>query len=365
MTSRLSYDDPSLQLAPREELAAVAVVRVWSTRFGRFSAGRAIDYLTFYVMSFFALMSIARRGDTILALTDPPLISVAAGLTCRLKACQLINWHQDIFPEVAGALGMRWANRLPGKILAKVRNWSVRQAVINVALHHVMAKRLADIGAPPDSVRVCENWADSDIRPISRENNALRREWGLEGKFVVAYSGNLGRAHMPDLVAKLVALTKDIDDLVWLFIGGGAGIPLVREAAGDAKNVQFRAYQPRERLSESLSAGDAHLVSLDPSCEGLIVPSKLYGVLAVDRPVVFLGSSFGAVAMDVTENPRSLVLNPTAPEEWREAIVHLKRQSREAFGGEGSLRAPSGPSQMASIISAATRRAKLGRAFAV
>src|SRR3954464_7677787 len=138
VTSRQRYDDARATLPARETVCGVSVRRVWSTRFGRgFLPGRAIDYATFYVSAFFALLRVARCDSTIVALTDPPLISVVAALAAMLRGAKLVNWTQDLFPEVAEALGMRAL-----RILRRARDWSLRRAHANVALGETMAARL-------------------------------------------------------------------------------------------------------------------------------------------------------------------------------------------------------------------------------
>src|SRR5437868_5027237 len=104
VTSRQRYDDADAKLPPRETVRGVEVRRIWSTRFGRgFLPGRAVDYATFYISAFLALLRRATRDSTIVALTDPPLISVVAALAAMLRGAKLINWTQDLFPEVAEA----------------------------------------------------------------------------------------------------------------------------------------------------------------------------------------------------------------------------------------------------------------------
>jgi glycosyltransferase involved in cell wall biosynthesis len=147
---------------------------------------------------------------------------------------------------------------------------------------------------------VVPNWADQDaIRPVAAADNPLRREWGLEGRFVVCYSGNMGRAHEFDTIldaAQRLALTAA--HIRFLFIGSGAQRRPVEEAAHQRglANGLFRPYQERERLTLSLGVGDVHLVSLRPEREGYIFPSKLYGVLAAGRPTVFIGDPQGEIA---------------------------------------------------------------------
>jgi colanic acid biosynthesis glycosyl transferase WcaI len=219
ITSRLRYDGGPL-LAPRETLAGVEVTRVWTTHFGRAGLiGRAIDYASFYVSAFLALVVAVRAGDVVIAKTDPPLISVVAGWACRLRGARLVNWCQDLFPEIAAALGLRWASGPFGGLLRWLRNRSLKMAAFNAVLNTAMAQRLRAQGLAERAICVLPNWADADVRPISRLTNPLRTQWGLSDRFVIGYSGNLGRAHLPDAVADLVRRTKDLPGLVWLFIG--------------------------------------------------------------------------------------------------------------------------------------------------
>jgi glycosyltransferase involved in cell wall biosynthesis len=131
----------------------------------------------------------------------------------------------------------------------------------------------------------------------------MRREWGLEGKFVVGYSGNLGRAHdIATLLDAIERLEKRLEaatvEIVWLFVGGGVNRRRLRQEVDrrQLRSVILRDYQPRERLAESLSAVDVHLVSLRPSLEGLIQPSKIYGIMASGRPAIFIGEAEGETA---------------------------------------------------------------------
>src|SRR5437764_3596109 len=202
ITSRQRYDAASARLAPRERLHGVEIVRVATTRFGRgFLPGRALDYATFYLSAFFALLRRARRGDVVVAMTDPPLLSVVAALACALRGARLVNWTQDLFPEVATALGMRfagWARPL--------RDWSLRRAATNVALGEQMAARIRERGG---RAVVRHNWAGAALHPVAREANALRARWQLGDAFVVEYSGNAGRAHE---VATIAAAMRRLGD---------------------------------------------------------------------------------------------------------------------------------------------------------
>lgn len=297
ITSRQRYDDPRARLPRREVANGVHIVRVWSTRFGRGGLiGRAMDYLTFYASAFVAILR--ERDAIVVAMTDPPLLSVVAALASK----RVVNWVQDLFPEVAEALGIR----VP--LVRRLRDWSLRRARANVVLGDLMAARV------PKAV-VIHNWADGALAP--RDKPA--------GAFTVGYSGNLGRAHDFDTI---LGAMKRLERVHFVFTGGGAQLEDVKRAA--PANAEFRPYVPRESLSESLSSVDAHLVSLKPALEGLIVPSKFYGILAVARPVLFIGAHDGELARLIEAYRCGMVIEPGDVEGLVRAIETLARDRDDA-----------------------------------
>jgi glycosyltransferase involved in cell wall biosynthesis len=299
IASRLRYDAPEDPLPAHETVGGVELFRVWTSRFGRGNLiGRAIDYATFYLSAAWRLLRLARAGDIVIAETDPPMLSVIVAPIAYWRGALLVNWLQDLFPEVAASVGLGW-RRLPPFVyggLHMLRNASLRSAAMNVALGEKMSERLSSLGLASDRIAVIPNWADAElIRPVAPKDNPARKEWGLDGAFVVGYSGNLGRAHdyraMLGAIERLNEASSETPIIRWLFIGGGALYDaLARELrAKGLQDVLFAPYQPRERLSESLSTADVHLVCLRPDLEGAVVPSKFYGVAAAGRPTIFIG----------------------------------------------------------------------------
>ncbi|HJQ40646.1 MAG TPA: glycosyltransferase family 4 protein [Thermoanaerobaculia bacterium] len=309
ITSRQRYDDARANLRSGTE-DGVRIERIWSTRFGRAGLiGRAFDYATFYLSAFFAIRREIRRerGATIIAMTDPPLLSVVAALASR----DVVNWTQDLFPEVAQALGIR----VP-RFVQRIRDWSLRKARANVVLGELMARRVP-------KATVIHNWAGAaGFSPP--ENGRLKP---AAPRFVVGYSGNLGRAHDAETIAAAIRLLPDVK---FVFTGGGAKLSLIRDL-----NVEIRPYVAREQLEVSLSSVDVHLVSLLPQLEGLIVPSKFYGVLAVGRPVIFLGARDGELARVIEESRCGLVAETA--DQLASAIRELKEnpEEAEAMGSRG------------------------------
>jgi colanic acid biosynthesis glycosyl transferase WcaI len=298
VTSRQLYADPSADLQPAERFRRVNIHRLWTTRMGRRSlAGRFIAYLAFYASTFTWLLKHARRGDIIVVLTDPPLISVPTALAARLRGCNQVNWLHDLFPEVAHALGI-----LPSDIclraLTSVRNWSLRCSTVNVVIGRRMGQHLVRQGVPEERITIIHNWPPGpDIASIAPEDNGLRVAWGLSERFVIGYSGNLGRVHEYATILQAADMLRDEQDTQFLFIGGGhllAALALEANRRG-LTNIIVKPYQPRSRLSESLSVPDVHLISLLPRVEGLCVPSKFYGIAAAGRPTIFIGDQRGEI----------------------------------------------------------------------
>ena len=300
---RQLYDDAQAQLPAKEILFGATVHRVATTRRGRHGLlGRSLDYATFFGSCITLLLIIVRRGDVLVIKTDPPLMSLLALPIAAIKRAVGVTWQQDVFPEIASSLG---ANPLPSwldAVLRRLRNASLRAARMNVVIGVRMQEHFTGLGIPSRKLRVIENWADPEaIRPKSSSASALRNGLGLSDRFVVCYSGNLGRAHE---FATMLAAAQRLSverAFVFLIIGAGALTAALKRAVIDRglENFCFQPYQPRETLEDSLAAADVHLISLLPALEGLVVPSKAYGVLAAGRPLIYIGDPNGDVAQAV------------------------------------------------------------------
>ncbi len=339
ITSRQCYDDPGSALPAREKVGNVVIHRIWTCRFGRGRlAGRALDYLSFYLGAAVAVLRIVRRGDIVVAKTDPPMLSVVVGPLVRLRGAAMVNWLQDVFPEVAVALGVRGFGGMLGTIACWLRNGSLRRATMNVVIGERMAKRLEAQKIPRERIATIHNWADGVLlRPVDRGTNLLRARWGLGDKFVVAYSGNMGRAHEFQTVLDAADALRAQVNVAFLFIGGGAQKAGLAKAAAERRlsNVAFKPYQPRDLLDQSLGAADVHLVTLRPQLEGLVVPSKFYGIAAVGRPTIVIGDPDGEIGAVVCAADCGYCVSEGDAASLVAAIVALRDDFplREQMGG--------------------------------
>lgn len=304
IASRAVYGQDAGLLPRAETIAGVAVRRVATPARRRGMAGRVLAYLAYLVAAPLLLWRIARPGTIVVVKTDPPLLCVPVALIARWRHATLVAWLQDLYPEVAVAYGIGLAQGPVGGLLARLRDRSLHGAARVVAIGERMAERIARTGVARERVAVLPNWSnDADIVPLATHAPRLRAQWDIApDAFVLAYSGNLGRAHEYDTLLSAATRLHGRRDIVFLFIGGGHMAARLGEAVSAAglTNFRFVPYQPRAHLSESLSAGDAHWISLRPEFEGLIVPSKVFGVCAAGRAVIAVCAADG-------ELPRLLV----------------------------------------------------------
>lgn len=343
--SRQLYGDAGANLPSTEVLRGVTVRRLTTTRFGRDAlVGRAIDYATFYICAAVFLLAGVRRGDVLVVKTDPPLLSLVGWLAARCKGASLVNWLQDLYPEVASRLALSPVPRRLEALIRAARDLSLATARVNVVLGTQMRDYLLGRGIAPGRISVCENWADERrLRPLSASRSELRGKLGLGDHFVAAYSGNLGRAHDAATILQAACALERDAGIAFLMVGGGNGMRSLemQARARGLTNFRFAPYQPRDTLSDSLAAGDVHLVSLRPELEGLIVPSKLYGVLAAGRPVVFIGDLDGELARLITTtevgvsvrsgDSAGLARALRALQEDEPLRIHMGMRAREVF----------------------------------
>jgi colanic acid biosynthesis glycosyl transferase WcaI len=305
----------------RFEHEGVEVVRVRSTAFDRSRLFlRGINYLTFMLSSLRAGL-FSRRPSAVLCMTDPPVIANVALLVARRFRVPLVVVSQDVFPEIAVEL-KRLENPVLVGLLRFLIRWYLKRADRVVAIGETMRRRLEQKGAAPDRIRVVPNWVDTEaIRPAPKQND-WAREQGLDDRFVVMHSGNIGHAQNLDSLVWASTFLRDLDDLIVVIIGSGARHGQVQDLADlvEADAVRFLGYQPREQLSLSLSAADVHVVGLARGLAGYVVPSRLYGILAAGRPVIVAADHDSETAQVVEREGCGVVVPPGRPLLLAEAI---------------------------------------------
>jgi colanic acid biosynthesis glycosyl transferase WcaI len=316
----------------------VDVLRVRSTSFDRSNlARRGVNYLSFLAGALAAGIR-QPRPDVVLCMTDPPMIGDIGLAVARRFRVPLVVVSQDVFPETAVAVG-RLRNPVAVGILRALVGAYLRRADRVVAIGDTMRARLVEKGADPERIAVIPNWVDASALEPRPHDNDWARQQRLADKFVVMHSGNVGHAQDLDSLVRAATLLRDLDDLAVAIVGRGARRAAVEKLARglDTDAVTFLGYQPRETLSLSLSAAHVHVVGLAPGLAGYVVPSRLYGILAVGRPVIVAAEDDSEIARLVREVGCGLVVPPARPDLLAAAIreLHDGAQDLEAMGNRG------------------------------
>lgn len=328
VSSRLRYEKATGQPAlPRRQIhQGVHIERLWSTSFGRrHLPGRLVDYLSFYASLFLHLLRKPQPGDLVVLKTDPPLLSIPGWLAAQLRPLRLVAWCQDLFPEVAVHALPDFPGRTPlFGCLQALRTHSLNGCEQVVAISGDMQGMLRETGVRRP-VACLPNWAVQHTAAAQPDFQALRREWDLQGRVVLGYSGNLGRAHETRTFLEALPALSRIPQLTLLFVGGGRGLEVFREAAAayPANFLHFLPYQQREHLAEALKVPHVHWFSLLPPLTPHVSPSKFYGILEAGRPVLFIGDPESALARTIRSQGCGRVVAPGHVDELVSCVEEL------------------------------------------
>ncbi len=315
VTSRSLYGQAGTTL-PRYELRdGVHVHRVGVARFGKGSVwARIFDAAGFYLAATWKSGRVRLPGgrpQVVVTLTSPPYIGFIGALARKVHGGRrrgrlYINWTMDLYPDVLTAAGMVRATSLIGRAMHKVNQWCLKLADRVVVLGRCMEERLVQQGVDPEKIQIISVWPVSRVLEpaAAAEPSSYRKKWGLEGKFVVMYSGNLGIAHETDTLREAALRLRHRDDIRFVFVGGGKRRAELSDfvAQHQLTNVIEKDYEPREHLEDLLRLGDVHLISQREEFVGVVVPSKLFGIMASCRPSLYVGPEEAEVARIIQES---------------------------------------------------------------
>jgi colanic acid biosynthesis glycosyl transferase WcaI len=322
-------DRPGERMAGSEVREGISVRRIRAGRFDRGTVrGWVANSLLFYPLAFWKLMTLPRQ-DVVVFMSDPPLLAALGPVIRRMKGSRYACWTQDVYPQVAVALGILSRGAFVTRLLNRLSRWSLERADGVAAIGEKMAEELASMGARTASTRVIHNWADGNrIRPVPAGTNSFVEKHGLDKKFIVCYSGNMGLGHPFEPILEAARRLSAHEDVLFVFIGAGKNRGALEAAS--LPNLRLLPFQDERGLSESLGSADVHLVTLRSGLEGLMVPSKLYGALAAGRPILYIGGSNGEGARVVAEEHCGYVLSETDSDGLAEAIRELHSDPERA-----------------------------------
>ena len=301
ITARRAYDDPGTVFKRQEHWRGVRVIRLSCPGLGKTAKWRrTIDAASFMLLAFLRL-SILPRADLIVALTSPPLVGIVGLVIARLQKARFVQWAMDLNPDEAFAAGWLPRDSFSGVVLEHASCWMLRGADLVIALDRFMHDRIASKGVEPRRVRVLPPWPhEPEVRFDLEGRERFRLRHDLREKFVVMYSGNHSPCHPLDTVLRAAEVLARDPQIVFCFVGGGSefrriqrGLASHRSTPGVCQrpNILCLPYQHRSELSASLSAADLHIVLMGQNFVGIVHPCKIYNILAIACPVIYIGPS--------------------------------------------------------------------------
>jgi len=292
------YDNPLQTFAREETWKGIRIHRVptgWLGKRARWT--RAFDFAFFLICLSWRLITLP-RFDVLVAMTSPPLIGFLASLFVQLKGGRLVYWVMDMNPDQAIAAGWLKAGSVPARVFGWMLNYTLRSASRIMVLDRFMQERVLEKGARSHAIEVVPPWShDPTVHVDLEAREEFRREHGLDGKFVVMYSGNHSPCHPLKSLLDAALDLRERAGIQFVFIGGGSEHPKVKAFAAEhgLSNITVLPYQPIERVAGSLGSADLHVVVMGEAFVGMVHPCKIYNILSLGIPVLYIGPDEGHI----------------------------------------------------------------------
>jgi glycosyltransferase involved in cell wall biosynthesis len=326
----------------------VRVERVGSTAYPRHQMRRRVsNYLTYLALA--VPRALAIRADVVLAMTDPPIAGIAGAFVARMTRRPFVYSICDLYPEMAVAGSILkpsvWTDRWE-----KMHRRALKQAARVIVLGDDMRERIVAKGVAAERVTVVRSGASSpDATPDVGDPSFSKivDEIRCGFPFVALHAGNLGFYGAWDTLLGAAELLRN-ENVGLVFVGDGASRAALETSASNSTNVRFLPFRPFEQIPQVMMAGDVHVVTIRRGLEGVVVPSKLYSILAMGRPVLVVASSSSDAARIVVESGCGLTADPDDPASVAAAIRELRsdparlalmgRHARELAGKYAKLK---------------------------
>lgn len=337
---RPSYDPTerrSWRLWQIEERGRLRIVRVGSTAFPRFNMKkRVLNYLSY--VAFAVPRALFVDCDAVLAMTDPPFEGIVGAFVAMLKGKPYLYNIRDMYPDMAvggSIVEPGWLAR----VWEKMHRWALRRAECVVVLGDDMKNRILAKGIAAEKLEIVRDGTEIPAaggltaQPDEQVIQAIRGDF----RFVLLHAGNIG---FYGAWGTLLAAAKELaaDQVAFVFVGEGAQRDALAAEAKDISNVKFLPFFPGSKIPSVLAAADAHLITVKRGLEGVVVPSKMYGILAAGKPIVAVAPQETDVASLGAKQGFGIATDPDDPGELVEQVrtlatdgVRLKRMGEAAL----------------------------------
>jgi len=304
----------------REKRNQVMVERVGSTAYSRHQMRRRVsNYLSY--LAFAVPRALAIRPDVVLAMTDPPVAGIVGAFIARLAGRPFVYNIRDLYPDMAIGGDIVRSNSFVA-LWERMHRRALRQAARVIVLGDDMRDRILSKGVAPGRVVVVR---DGTLFPASmpEPNDPVVQEIRCGFPFVALHAGNLGFYGAWATLLKAAEILRN-ENTGLVFIGDGANRAQLQASVNGSSNVRFLPFRPVEQVPHVMMAGDLHIVTIRRGLEGVVVPSKLYSILAAGRPVLAVAAQESDAARIVCESGCGIAVDPDDPTAVARAIRELR-----------------------------------------
>lgn len=336
---RPNYSAKGERASRRELRNGVDILRCPSTLFNkdRFFP-RLINIATFGLSVLFYELAYIRRKDDVIVVTNPPLLPLITPWVCRLKGARCTIRIDDVYPDVLSITGLLSERSLLFSVLRKMTVAALHRAFRLVVLGRDMAERVQSLPGFHKAaiVRIIPHWAEEEIHPQAKDDNALLRHLNWTDKFVVLYAGNMGRPHDIDTLAEVIDRLQGDQKIRFLLIGSGYKLERLKKRIGACHYTHAVVLAPRPRSEQEifLNACDIVVSALIPGMAGISVPSRMYNVFSAGKPILAIGDREAELNRIVEEECVGWSVEPGHVDEIIGILVKgcAERETIEKFG---------------------------------
>jgi len=327
LCGRPSYDSPERRpWRPwqTETAGRARIIRVGSTAYSRFQMKRRVlNYLTYAALA--APRALFLRSDVVLAMTDPPFEGIVGAVVALLKGQPYVYNIRDLYPDMATG-GEIVQPGLLARIWEVMHRWALRHTTHVIVLGEDMRRRIASKGIDPRGIRVVRDGTDilPSHAPEPRLDDEIIQTIRADFKFVLLHAGNLGFYGAWETLVTAVSRLQE-EGVCLVFVGEGAQRARIESLAKGTPNVRFLSFFPASKISSVLAAPDAHVITVKRGLEGVVVPSKMYGILAAGKPILAVAVEETDVAALGAKSGFAVSADPDSPDEVASAIRSLAR----------------------------------------
>lgn len=340
ITGDRGYDDPTTRFGSRETWRGISIIRIRSFGFSKQSrSGRALNFASFLLSCSLQLLRLP-KFDAVVALTSPPLISLLGSLFVQKKGGRFFLWVMDLNPDEAIAAGWLKERSAAGKFLKRLMRYSMQHAGRVIVLDRFMKERVLRYGVPESRIVVLPPWADGDeVSFTEAGRRSFRNRYGLGRDFVVMYSGNHSPCHPLNTLLEAALKLREQSEVAFCFVGGGTEQTKVKAFAAQHQlnRVSTLPYQPLKELAGVLSAADLHTVVMGDEFRGIVHPCKVYNILSVGTPLLYIGPSESHVTDIAAQATNGFEMYSARHGEVDRVVAHiLTAAQRKQAGKSGS-----------------------------